>query len=194
MSLLMTKQLTFKDIKREPRGDNPDALSKYRTHERWSLNLGKGRSLSVLKWLTFYSNWIGSYEVWVKLNGKLDYTHTDGDVLWHQTEEQINELIIKIQSLSFPTEPMKLSKIQAAEAALTEAKNEYLSTPPSIKPGDMICVMNPTNSYRYNVDRVKKYDDGDLLLFISNGDEYLLSSYYVSGSECGTYTILNKNA
>lgn len=74
------------------------SVNPYTKGQHLQVYFSNGYSLSIPTGADTYSD-STTYEVAVKRNGRLDYEHTDGDVLTWQTVQQIHDLAIRISSL-----------------------------------------------------------------------------------------------
>lgn len=87
---------TFKDLQFEKHPiSNVYIGAKYATY-----NFENGYGISVIFGKCFYSNGIDTYECAVLFNGEITYnTEITSDVKGHLSEEEVSEMMCKIQSL-----------------------------------------------------------------------------------------------
>ena len=87
--------LTFKNL-----SFFPHPLQKYGNEKMAAINFDNRYGVSVIFGKQFYSNGIDTYEVAVLLDNDICYdTKITSDVLGYLTEDEVTEIMYKIQSL-----------------------------------------------------------------------------------------------
>jgi hypothetical protein len=90
----MSSIKTFKDLEFEPHHLFPDA-------KQAVMKFDNGYGVSVLIGKCFFSNGVDTYEVGILKDDYLCYdTYITGDVLGYQDEEEVTEIMIKVQELN----------------------------------------------------------------------------------------------
>jgi hypothetical protein len=89
---------TFKDL--EFKKHSISSVEMYSNAKRAVLNFNNSYGVSVVFGSCFYSNGIDTYEVSVLYNGNITYdTEITNDVIGNLSEEQVSEIMIKVQCI-----------------------------------------------------------------------------------------------
>ena len=103
----MKNYKTFRDLKFEPHGlSNGDQLASlflrdyYGNAKQALIEFENGYGVSVLLGRCFHSNGVDTYELGVLYDGDLTFnTDITDDVLGHITEEEVTEIMIRVQDI-----------------------------------------------------------------------------------------------
>lgn len=91
---------TFKDLQFEKHSIAESGIERYQNAKHAELNFENYYGVSVIFGNCFYSNGIDTYELAILYKGKLSYKSgiTD-DVICYLSEEEVSEIMIKVQQL-----------------------------------------------------------------------------------------------
>lgn len=91
---------TFKDLKFEQHSIAKSGLKQYASCKQAIEKFNNGYEVSVLFGNAFYSNGIDTYELAILKDGNLCYsTDITNDVVGYIKEEEVSDIMIKVQSL-----------------------------------------------------------------------------------------------